>query len=94
MVRENDNQRVLPRRCLAQIIDKTANALVQIVEGIIYLVVQHLGRHIPGLMTGQGKQCLHPMVTLLGFDVAQQRVEHDVVTYTPLTSLLFLAAEV
>ena len=52
VVGQNDNQCVLPSGCLAQVVDKTADTLVQVVEGMIHLIVQYLCGDVPWFMTG------------------------------------------
>ena len=50
MVGEQDDERILPGRRLAQVVNKTAYTLVEVVEGVEYLVVHLLDRHVPWLV--------------------------------------------
>ena len=86
VVRKNDHQGITPGRCLLPIVDKTTDALIQIVEGIVHLVVKDLRGDVPRLVAGQREQGLHPrLVRLLFLDIGQERIEHDIIAYTPLT---------
>ena len=53
MVRQQDNQRVLPLGQLLELVDKLAYTMIEIVECIEYLVVVFLEGHIPWLMTAE-----------------------------------------
>ena len=57
VVGQQDDERISPSVGILQFVDETPNALVQIVEGIEYLIVILADGYIPGLMAAQGGDC-------------------------------------
>ena len=95
VVGEDDDEGVLPGGGLAQGVDEASQAVVEVVEGIVDLVVEYARGYVPRFVAGEGEQRLHPRtVRLLGTDVGQQAAEHHLVVDAPLTGGLLLAAEV
>ena len=93
MIRQHDYQQIVPLWGLFHVVDKVADAFVQIIEGIGYLIVQTVCGHIPWLMTAECGVADEEW-TLLRFHHLPQCCESDIVAHTPFRGLLFLSGVV
>ena len=50
VVWQEDDEQVVPLRQLLQLVDEVADAGVEVVEGVGYLLVESLQRYVPGLV--------------------------------------------
>ena len=94
MVGYEDDEQVLPLWQLLQFIDEIADAGIKIVEGIGYLLVEFLQRHIPWLVGAEGGEAEEvSLMVSCGIDGGNLLVEcgeSDVISHAPFSRVLLL----
>ena len=82
MIRNQDEQGVLPGLCLTELLNETPQTLIQVVEGIQDLIVQLPDGHIPRGMTAQ-RGVANEIRTFGLRGHLVERLEGDAVAHTP-----------